>query len=77
MQYYDSGNRGYINFIDFRKVMQNLKIILKEKYTEYMIYVMKQFDDDNVSLEDLKYNNLIEILNQDINENENESKCKF
>jgi Ca2+-binding EF-hand superfamily protein len=65
MQYYDSSNRGYINFIDFRKVLQNLKIDLKEKYTEYMIYVMKKFEDDNISIEDLKYSNLIEILNQD------------
>jgi Ca2+-binding EF-hand superfamily protein len=73
MQYYDSSNRGYINFIDFRKVMQNLKIILKEKYTEYMIFVMKKFDDENVSLEDLKYSNLIEILNKD--NNKTESPC--
>ncbi len=67
MQYYDSSNRGYINFIDFRKVLQNLKITLKEKYTEYMIYVMKKFNDDNVSLEDLKYSNIIDIFNEDQN----------
>lgn len=65
MQYYDSSNRGYISFIEFRKVLQNLKITLKEKYTEYMIYVMKKFEDESVSLDDLKYNNLIHILKQD------------
>jgi hypothetical protein len=72
MQYYDNLNTGYINFINFRKVMQNLKISLEEKYTEFLIYIMKKFDDTSVSLEDLKYGNLIEIIESDSSISENQ-----
>jgi hypothetical protein len=63
MQYYDTNNTGLINFVDFRKVMQNLKLGLSEKYTELLIYIMKT--NDNMGLEELAYGNLIKLLNYD------------
>ena len=58
----------------------NKDIKLKERYIEYIIYFMKQFEDENSSLFDLKIGKIEDILNaeiisntdtQNINNNEN------
>ena len=44
--------------MNFRLVLENLQLDLKEKYIEYLIYLMKQFDDGSYNLEDLKYSDV-------------------
>lgn len=48
---------------------------MSEKYTEYLIYVMKKNKENNqkinLNLEDLRYLNVIEILNFDDENTEN------
>ena len=50
---------------------ENPEIKFKEKYIEFIIYRMKQFDDNKASLFDLKINKLDELINgnQKINNN--------
>lgn len=50
---------------------KNKDIILKEKYIEYLIYYMKQYDDNKSSLFDLKINKLDEILKEEKIEEDN------
>ena len=44
--------------MNFRLVLENLQLDLKEKYIEYLIYLMKQFEDGSYNLEDLKYSDV-------------------
>jgi Ca2+-binding EF-hand superfamily protein len=73
MQYYDPNNTGFIKFSDFRKVMQNLKLNLEEKYTELLIYLMKK----NETLEDLAYRNITNLLDDSKSDDSDRSKCMF
>ena len=74
-------NKNYITIQEMKVILDNNKDIkLKERYIEYIIYFMKQFEDDNSSLFDLKIGKIEDILNaeiisntdtQNINNNEN------
>ena len=71
----------YITIQEIRNIFNNNKDIkLKDTYIEYIIYFLKQFDDDTSSLFDLKVEKLDEIMKYEIiineastnlNENEN------
>lgn len=53
---YDKNNTGYITFLQLRKILDSIKINLKDELIEYLIYLMKSFKhENNTSLEDLKY----------------------
>jgi len=53
---YDNKNTGFITFLQLRKILDNIKINLKDELIEYLIFLMKSFKHEkNTSLEDLKY----------------------
>lgn len=53
---YDKNNTGFITFLQLRKILDSIKINLKDELIEYLIYLMKAFKHENtVCLEDLKY----------------------
>lgn len=53
---YDKNNTGFITFLQLRKILDNIKINLKDELIEYLIFLMKSFKhESNTSLEDLKY----------------------
>lgn len=72
--FYDDKKTGYITFISLRKILESLKIKLNNEVIEYFIYVMKNFNDDNTSIHDLKYQNLYKILiEENLEENEEDA----
>ena len=60
----------YISFLFLKQIIEEQKIEMKDDYSQYLFYSMKNFDDPGVSLYDLKVKNLFDILNN----NENDSK---
>jgi hypothetical protein len=64
IEYFDPNKTGIITFLTFKQVLQNIKIRMSEKYTEYLIYLMKKTKDENIvlNLEELRYFNVLEIL---------------
>lgn len=59
---YDRQKRGYITFSDFRKVLEVLNTNIGNDQVEFVIYLLKDFDDLSASIFDLKYLNLLDIL---------------
>ena len=53
---------GFISFLYLKKILEEQKIDMKDDYAQFLFYQMKQFDNKNVSLYDLKVENLFEIL---------------
>ena len=53
----DTDKLGYLSFMNFRKILENTKFNVKDKYIEFMIYKMKcecmHYEDS--SLDDLRY----------------------
>lgn len=43
-----------------------MKIKLRNEFIEYLIYLLKSYNDENTSITELKYDNIIKILNDDI-----------
>ena len=53
----DTEKIGYLSFMNFRKILENTKFNVKDKYIEFMIYRMKcECDNEDSSLDDLRYN---------------------
>ena len=76
-------NNTYIPIQQMKSILdKNKDIQLKEKYIEFIVYYMKQYNDNKSSLFDLKISKLDEILKakiieKDINNNDkNENKNK-
>ena len=75
----DKNNEDYISIKEIKNILDNNNDIkIKGKYIEFIIYYMKQFDDINASLLDLKVEKLENILSEplenvepNINKNEN------
>jgi hypothetical protein len=57
-----NSENGFISFLYLKKILEDQKIEMKDDYAQYLFYQMKQFDNKNVSLYDLKVDNLFEIL---------------
>ena len=82
---FDPEKTGIITFLTFKQVLQNLNIRLSEKYTEYLIYIMKKnkFDSSSsnnnnimeLNLENLCYNNVVDLLDIESAEILNEITC--
>ena len=66
----DINSNDYISLQEIKNILDNNNININERYIEYLIYYMKQFDDIKSSLFDLKIGKLEEIRN-DLNNNEN------
>ena len=75
----DKDNEDYVSIKEIKNILDNNNDIkIKGKYIEFIIYYMKQFDDKNASLLDLKVDTLENILSeplenveQNVNNNEN------
>ena len=49
LKQYDPNNSGLISFDNLKKLLDSLKIILKENDIEYLLYRMKKFENrDNI-----------------------------
>ena len=56
----------YISFQEIKNIFDsNNNITIKEKYIEFIIYYMKQYNDNNSSLYDLKKSKLEDILKEE------------
>ena len=52
----DTEKLGYLSFMNFRKILENTKFNVKDKYIEFMIYKMKcECLSEDSSLDDLRY----------------------
>ena len=72
LKIFDEDNKGYISFTSLKKIMEELELKLKKDVLEYFIYTMKVIQEEGTYLYDLKYSNLIKILEEttfDPNEN--------
>jgi Ca2+-binding EF-hand superfamily protein len=58
----DLEKKGFISFLNLRKILENVNLDLEDKYIEYLIYVMKSFNDDNTNLDELKYSVFIQSI---------------
>ena len=77
---FDDENKGYISFDPMKKIIEELDLKLKKEVVEYIIYVMKINLEEGTYLKDLKYDNLLKIINEtqieqnEENNNENEKE---
>ena len=62
LNYFDEKENGYISFSIMNKIIEQLKIKLKPDVKEYIFYVLKCFPDEGNFLKDLKYENILKIL---------------
>ena len=78
-KYFDEDNSGYITFTILKKITEAVKLKLKNECLEYFIYIMKSYKEEGRYLKDLKYDNLIKILNETQigpNDNVNEDEAE-
>ena len=74
-EFIDFNNKGNISFIALKKVLEKLKINLKNDVLEYMIFFMKWSSINNInnvnnySLKDLNYKNLLDKISSVIKSN--------
>ena len=76
LNYFDENQKGFICFNSINKIIDQLNLKFKSDVKEYFIYVMKCFIDDGNFLQDLKYENILKILDDtplDPNENYDEA----
>ena len=45
-----------------KKILEKLKVSFKSEVNEYFFYVLKNFPDEGNFLKDLKYENILKIL---------------
>ena len=62
LNYFDEKENGFISFSIMNKIIEQLKIKLKPEVKEYFFYVLKSFPDEGNYLKDLKYDNILKIL---------------
>ena len=72
LNYFDENKKGFINFNSIKKIFEQLNLKFKSEVKEYFIYLMKCFIDDGNFLQDLKYENILKVVDEtpfDPNEN--------
>jgi hypothetical protein len=57
-----------------KELLDKNKIVLKDKYIEFLFYYMKKFNDPEAKLEDLKYTLLDYIISSNLDESTNINK---
>ena len=75
VNYFDDKENGFISFSIINKIIEQLKIKFKPDVKEYFFYVLKCFPEEGNFLKDLKYENILKILEDtpiDPNEVEND-----
>ena len=60
----DNYKNDFISFASFRNLLNQKQIVLDETSAEFLIYKMKQFNNEEKSMFDLSYKNLIEIIDE-------------
>ena len=64
LNYFDENQKGFICFNSINKIIEQLNLKFKNDVKEYFIYVMKCFIDDGNFLQDLKYENILKIIEE-------------
>ena len=64
---------NYIPLLKMKEIIEENKIQLKEKYTAFLYYYMKKFNDPNSNLDDLEFDILNNFFLDNTNSNENDS----
>ena len=62
LYYFDEKENGYVSFSIMKKILEKLKVSFKSEVNEYFFYVLKNFPDEGNFLKDLKYENVLKIL---------------
>ena len=57
-----NSKNDFISFLYLKTILEEQKIDMKDDYAQFLFYQMKQFDNKNASLYDLKVENLFEIV---------------
>ena len=60
----DNYKNDFISFASFRNLLNQKQIVLDDTSAEILIYKMKQFNNEEKSMFDLSYKNLIEIIDE-------------
>lgn len=73
---YDRKKTEYINLFNLKSILSDLNISLDVQLKEFLIYYMKKFEDPLANLDEINYNNLLNLLdiNSDDYEIEEDSK---
>ena len=58
----------FISFLFLKQIIEEQKIEMKDEYSQYLFYALKKFDDPDVSLYDLKVDNLFILMNDENND---------
>ena len=66
LNYFDEKENGFISFSIMNKIIEQLKIKLKPDVKEYIFYVLKCFPEEGHFLKDLKYENILKILDDNL-----------
>ena len=66
-------NKDYFPLIIIKNIIDEKKIDFKDKYVEFIFYLMKKFDDPKAKLSDLKISNLSKVIGINNIENNNDS----
>lgn len=59
---YDRQKRGYVTFSELRRIFESLNVNIENELVEYIIYLLKTYEDQSTSIHDLRYENLLKIL---------------
>ena len=58
----NNDNNDYFPLITIKNIIDEKKIDFKDKYIEFIFYLMKKFDDPKAKLSDLKVSNLSKVI---------------
>ena len=62
LYYFDEKENGYVSFSIMNKILEKLKVSFKNEVKEYFFFLLKSFPDEGNFLKDLKYENILKIL---------------
>jgi hypothetical protein len=60
----DINNSGYVTFLTFRKILESVNLKLKDRYIEFLIYIMKSNDEKEESIYSLNYEAMFRLINK-------------
>ena len=64
----------YFPLIKLKELIELNNINIKDKYVEFLFYYLKKYNDNEAKLDDLKYNLLKDLLEENINDGKDEDK---
>ena len=70
VSFFDENKKGFITFTTLKKILENLQLKFNNEILEYLIFLMKNYNEENTNLNELKYINLINVIeNSEIDPN--------